>query len=120
MSAIDRLRGIMLAAVTALSGCSLAPNLRLPDIPIAAQYKEQSPWMPAEPADELGRGDWWTIYGDSDLNALETRLVVHSPDLAAALARYNQAKAYSDQLRSGLFPALALGAGGHFVADATP
>ena len=38
------------------------------------------------------------------------RLIEHSPDLAAALSRYDQAKAVSDQMRSGLFPSLALGA----------
>lgn len=110
MRASKRLAGIALVAAAALSGCSLAPKLALPAIPVAVQYKEQPPWMPAQPADGLARGDWWTMYGDSDLNVLETRLVEHSPDLAAALARYNQAKAYSDQLRSGLFPSLALGA----------
>jgi NodT family efflux transporter outer membrane factor (OMF) lipoprotein len=50
------------------------------------------------------------MFGDTDLNDLQARLVKHSPDLAAALARYNQAKAFSDQLRSGLFPSLVLGA----------
>ena len=110
MKTSNRLVGIALAA--ALSGCSLTPKLVLPDIPVAAQYKEQSPWMPAQPADDLARGEWWTMYGDSDLDALERRLVDHSPDLAAALARYNEAKAYSDQLRSGLFPSVVLGASG--------
>jgi NodT family efflux transporter outer membrane factor (OMF) lipoprotein len=105
------LAGVVLAAAAALSGCSLAPKLTLPDVPVAATYKEESPgWAPAQPADGLSRGDWWTMYGDADLNGLQTRLVAHSPDLAAALARYNQAKAFSDQLRSGLFPSLALGA----------
>jgi len=50
------------------------------------------------------------LFGDADLNELQTRLLEHSPDLAAALARYHQAKAFSDQLRSGLFPSLVLGA----------
>ena len=112
MRVSNRLAGITVAAAAALSGCSLTPTLVLPEVPVAPQYKEQPPWMPAHPADDLGRGDWWTMYGDSDLNTLETRLVEHSPDLAAALARYNQAKAYSDQLRSGLFPSLALGVSG--------
>ena len=102
--------GLALAAGIALSGCSLAPTLTLPDVPAAAAYKEESPWTPAQPADGLSRGDWWTMYGDEELNALQTRLIGHSPDLAAALARYKQAKAYSDQLRSGLFPSVVLGA----------
>jgi NodT family efflux transporter outer membrane factor (OMF) lipoprotein len=92
-----------------LGGCSLAPKLTLPDVPIAPAYKEQAPWTPAQPADSLPRGEWWTVYGDAELNALQQRLLEHSPDLAAALARYNQSKAFSDQQRSGLFPSLVLG-----------
>jgi NodT family efflux transporter outer membrane factor (OMF) lipoprotein len=104
------LAGAVLAAAVTLSGCSMAPRLTIPDVPTAAVYKEAGPWTPAQPADGLPRGDWWKLYGDADLNALQTRLIEHSPDLAAALARYNQAKALSDQQRSGLFPSLVLGA----------
>jgi len=93
-----------------LSGCALAPPLKIPAVPTAAAYKEAGPWIPAQPADGLSRGDWWKLYGDPDLNALQMRLIEHSPDLAAALSRYDQVKAVSDQMRSGLFPSLALGA----------
>jgi NodT family efflux transporter outer membrane factor (OMF) lipoprotein len=95
-----------------LGGCSVAPTLRMPDVPIAPAYKEEAPWAPAQPADGLPRGDWWTMFGDAELNALQRRLVEHNPDLAAALARYTQAKAFTDELRSGLFPTLALSADG--------
>ncbi len=99
----------LVGAVT-LSGCSLAPQLTIPEVPTAVAYKEAGPWMPAQPADGFSRGNWWTLFGDNDLDALQRRLIDHSPDLAAALARYNQAKAFSDELRSGLFPSLVLGA----------
>ncbi len=90
----------------ALGACSLAPPLRIPDVPVAGNYKETAPWTPARPADDLPRDAWWTLYGDADLNAMQKRLIENSPDLAAALARYQQAKAISDQVRSGLFPTL--------------
>jgi NodT family efflux transporter outer membrane factor (OMF) lipoprotein len=105
-----RIAAAVLAAAATLGGCSMAPKLTLPDVPTAPAYKELAPWTPAQPADAMPRGDWWAMFGDADLNALQARLIQHSPDLAAALARYNQAKAYSDQLRSGLFPSLALDA----------
>jgi NodT family efflux transporter outer membrane factor (OMF) lipoprotein len=107
----SRLAGAVVAAAMALGGCTMAPPLTIPDVPTAAVYKEAGPWMPAQPADGAPRGDWWTMYGDADLNALQARLLEHSPDLAAALARYDQAKSFSDQLRSGLFPSLVVGAG---------
>ena len=102
--------GAVLAAAATLGGCSMAPRLTVPDVPTAVVYKETGPWTPAQPADGLPRGDWWKLYGDADLNALQARLIAHSPDLAAALARYYQAAAFSDQMRSGLFPSLVLGA----------
>ena len=105
-----RMAAAVLAAAVTLGGCSMAPKLTLPDVPAAAAYKELAPWTPAQPADATPRGDWWTVFGDADLDALQMRLIQHSPDLAAALARYSQAKAYSDQLRSGLFPSLVLDA----------
>ena len=106
----NALAAVVVAAAVTLGGCSLTPKLTMPDIPIAPAYKEQAPWTAAKPADSLPRGDWWTMFGDAELNALQQRLIGHSPDLAAALARYSQAKAFSDQLRSGLFPSLVLGA----------
>ena len=110
MKANSAAAGVGLAAAAMLSGCALAPPLKIPAVPTAAAYKEAAPWIPAQPADGLSRGDWWKLYGDPDLNALQMRLIEHSPDLAAALSRYDQAKAVSDQMRSGLFPSLALGA----------
>ncbi len=75
-------------------------------MPTAVAWKEVAPWTTAEPADALPRDAWWTLYRDPDLDALETTLVANSPDLAAALARYDQAKAVTDQARAGLFPTI--------------
>src|ERR1035437_6958243 len=99
-------RALTVGLSLALGACSLAPPLRIPDVPVAGNYKETAPWTPARPADDLPRDAWWTLYGDADLNALQKRLIENSPDLAAALARYQQAKAISDQVRAGLFPTL--------------
>ena len=89
-----------------LTACSLTPSLELPDVPIAASYKEQAPWTPAAPADRLPRDAWWKLYGDAELDHLQAQLIADSPDLHAAFARYQQARAYADQLRSGLSPSV--------------
>jgi len=99
----------LLAAL--LAGCSFAPHLQTPAVPVADSYKELDPWIAAEPADQLPRDAWWTLYGDSQLDELEQRLIAGSPDLAAALARYEQAQAVSSQLNAGLFPSLNANAG---------
>lgn len=90
-----------------LGACSFAPELKLPEVPVAQAYKEMEPWVPAQPGDELPRGAWWTLYGDAGLNTLQDQLVAGNPNLAVALARYEQATAYSQQARSALFPSLS-------------
>ena len=88
-----------------LGGCSLAPPLQTPKIaPAAGEFKEEKIWLPAQPADNLPREAWWTLYGDKALNTLQQRLIANSPNLAAALARYQGATAYNAQIRAALFP----------------
>jgi NodT family efflux transporter outer membrane factor (OMF) lipoprotein len=89
-----------------LGACNTAPTLKAPDVPTAAAYKEALDWARAQPADTLARGPWWTFYGDPQLNALEDQLLANSPDLSAALARYQQARASTDQVRAGQYPTL--------------
>ncbi|HNL24246.1 MAG TPA: TolC family protein, partial [Pseudomonadales bacterium] len=96
----------MLALTLALAGCSLAPPPQLPEVPVAASYREEAPWTPAQPADQLPRDGWWQLYGDAELDALQQRLLANSPDLAAALARYRQAEAVTRQSESALLPRL--------------
>jgi NodT family efflux transporter outer membrane factor (OMF) lipoprotein len=99
-----RVAPLLLAAL--LGACSFAPHLQTPDVPVADHYKELGPWTTAEPADELPRDAWWRQYGDDDLDTLQDQLAGHSPDLAAALARYRQAQAASAQLNAALFPSI--------------
>jgi NodT family efflux transporter outer membrane factor (OMF) lipoprotein len=67
-------------------------------------------WTQAQPADRLPRDSWWALYGNTELDELETRLISGNPTLAAALANYAQARALADQARAGLFPTLGLSA----------
>lgn len=97
----------VLVSALFISACSLAPELKTPEVPVAQNYKETAPWMPAKPADDLSHGTWWKLFVDPELDELEQKLIINNPDLAAAVAHYKQAQAYSDQLRSGLFPSLS-------------
>jgi NodT family efflux transporter outer membrane factor (OMF) lipoprotein len=94
-------------ACLGLGACSQAPVLEVPSVPVAGEYKEAADWVPAQPADDMPRGDWWAQYGDAELDQLQSRLAADSPDLAAALARYHEAKASYDEIRSSLFPTLS-------------
>jgi NodT family efflux transporter outer membrane factor (OMF) lipoprotein len=94
-----------------LGGCSLAPPLKVPDVPTAGAYKELGPWTRAQPADRLPRDSWWMLYDTAEIGDLERQLLIANPTLAAALANYAQARALESQARAGLFPSLGLNAG---------
>jgi NodT family efflux transporter outer membrane factor (OMF) lipoprotein len=98
------------AAVAATAGCQLAPTYHVPTAPVPTAYKEQGPWTQADPADALQRGDWWTLYGDPQLDGLEGRIAVGNPTLAEAVARYDEARAFVAEARSSLFPQIGTGA----------
>jgi len=101
------------AAVLALSlsACTLGPDYQRPELPVAAEFKQAEGWKPASPADVLERGEWWRLYGDSELDALVGRLNVDNQNLAAAEAQFRQARALVRGARSQLFPILSGSAG---------
>ena len=98
----------LLSGVVALSACSLAPKYQAPSTPIAAQYKTVGPWTSAQPADQIDRNGWWKMYGDAQLDDLETRLLANNTDLRAAYDHYRQAQAFVAQVESGLYPTVSV------------
>ena len=107
-----RLRFPVVLAGLALASCNLAPTYKAPPPPAAAAFKEAGPWQQAKPSDALPRGAWWRLYNDPTLDKLEGQLNVSNPDLAAAFARYQQARAYAAEAYSGFFPTIDLGGSG--------
>lgn len=102
-------RLVLSAAVAAvLSACSLAPTYVAPKLdPDVAAYKEAGDWAPAAPADDRPRADWWQAFGDAKLDELEQQLRAANPDLRAAFARFEQARALAGQARSAQYPTVA-------------
>ena len=108
---LSRLRlRLALAVALAFAACDFAPKYKAPVAAIPVAYKETGPWQPAAPADTLPRGPWWRIYGEPELDRLEVALVAANPDLAAAVAHYDIARAVAAQMRAGLFPSVFAGA----------
>ena len=93
-----------------LSACSLAPKYKLPATEQVTHYKEAGDWTPAQPADGPQPGAWWEVFADLKLNELEGKLNAANPDLQAAVARFEQARAIARQDTSNEFPTLGLGA----------
>jgi NodT family efflux transporter outer membrane factor (OMF) lipoprotein len=92
----------------ALAGCAVGPNYVRPSAPLSPAFKEATGWSPAAPADTLDRGDWWSLFGDKDLNALEAKVQVNNQNIIAAEAAYREARAVVSEQRANLFPTLDL------------
>ncbi len=98
-----------LCTAAGLGACSLAPPYTPPAPPTVAAYKEVGPWTLAQPADDLGRGPWWSLYGDAQLDGLEQRIETANPTLAQALARYDQAEDLALEAGAAQSPTVGLG-----------
>jgi len=91
-------------AVLVLSGCAPKTKYIPPPVEIAPAFRENADWKPAEPGDDLLRGNWWELFNDPELNALEQQIEVGSQTLRAAEAQFAQARAIVRGTRASLFP----------------
>ncbi|HEY8004651.1 MAG TPA: efflux transporter outer membrane subunit [Phenylobacterium sp.] len=98
----------MAALAVALSACAVGPNYVRPSAPISPAFKEAAGWTPAAPADTLDRGDWWSLFGDPQLSALEAQVQVSNQNIIAAEAAYREARAVVSEQRAALFPTIDL------------
>lgn len=98
------------ASLLALGACSMTPAYETPKLaaPTPASYKALEGWKTATPSDHLDRGDWWTLLGDPELNALAERVKVNNQTIARAEAAYRQARALVREQRASLFPSIDL------------
>jgi len=94
----------------------VGPKYMKPSAPIAPGYKEVNPdaykenatWQVAQPADVASRGEWWKIFGDAELNALEPQVAANNQDLKAADARFREARALIRFYHASLYPTVGV------------
>ena len=104
-------------AALVLGGCMVGPKYQKPSVPMTATYKEAEGWKAAQPSDHLPKGQWWAIFGDPDLDALEEQVAAANQNLKVAEARLRQARAQVRFNRAALFPTISASAGASSVRD---
>lgn len=95
-----------------LSGCTPGPAYVRPSINVPAHYKESKTpqgWVAAQPGDTVERGQWWKVFGDPMLDALEARVDTGNQDIRKSLANLQQARAMVGVARSSYFPQITVG-----------
>lgn len=103
---------IMACSVFAFAGCTVGPKYRPPVTAAPPAFKEVAPqqspdgtvWNAATPQDAAARGNWWEIYGEPELNELETKLNASNQNIAQSFQNFMAARALVRQARSNYFP----------------
>lgn len=88
--------------LTVAAGCVVGPDYHRPTFPAQAAWKEgltvtNAPILPPE---------WWKVFNDPTLNALEARAVEANQNLKLAAAHVAEARALARVSRSELYPSL--------------
>ena len=81
---LKMIRGLLLGLTVFTSACMVGPKYSKVSTPAPPAFKEQPPpefkeaniWKPGEPRDDKLRGNWWEVYKDPQLNALEEQVRV--------------------------------------------
>ena len=89
---------------------TIGPDYKPPTNSVPENYKamELGQWKEGRPLDSVPKGNWWEIFGDPQLNDLESQALRANQNLKAAVARVDQARATARIARSDLMPSLNL------------
>ena len=112
-----RLRAVAAACVTLLlaAGCAVGPEFVPPDSGLQAIEMTPSADLAdlagtAAPSAAAVPADWWTLFNDAPLTALQTRAQEANLDLQAAAARIEQSRALLGIASAELLPSVGVGA----------
>ncbi len=102
------------AAAALLAGCTLGPDYHRPAVEAPAAWQvpaDDTYWQRARPSHAALTPDWWTAFGDPQLDALETRALAANQTLAVAAAHYAQARATLASTSAAQLPSVNLNTG---------
>jgi len=103
------LRVALLLALILEAACTVGPDYQRPKVEVPAAFKEAPPpgWKEAQPRDEISKGDWWVVFGDPVLDALEKEATSANQSLKAAVERVDQSRALARVTQAQLYPAVS-------------
>src|SRR5262245_10145577 len=93
---------IIFAVFLLLPGCLVGPNYRRPSVTAPTNFRGSA----AQQQESLADLPWWEIFKDENLKELVKSALAKNYDLAAAVARVEQARQVAAQAKSEYFPNL--------------
>jgi NodT family efflux transporter outer membrane factor (OMF) lipoprotein len=104
------------AAMFLLAGCMVGPQYKRPAAITAPTFKEaptdqaaNDGWKPGEPSDQKLKGNWWSMYQDSQLDGLEAQVDTANQNLKIAEANFRSARTAIGYARSNEAPTVGTG-----------
>jgi NodT family efflux transporter outer membrane factor (OMF) lipoprotein len=107
--------GAALGFFLLLCGCHVGPPYQPPAPPAvtAPNYKESTVnfqdtegWKVASPQDAMIRGNWWEVFNDPELNALEEQLNINNENIKQDFQNYMAARAEIAEARAQYWPTI--------------
>ena len=111
---------VLLLSVSAVTGCMVGPKYHAPAPPqiAAPNYKESTVnfqdadgWKVASPSDAMLRGNWWEVFHEPELNALEEQLNINNQNIKQYFQQYMEARALIAEARSQYWPTITANPG---------
>ena len=100
---------VLVTAIFQFVGCAVGPKYKTPTAPVPPAYRENANWKVAQPSENKLGGNWWEIFNDPQLNALEEQIDVSNQNLKMAFAQYQEARAALRYARADYYPTLTAG-----------
>jgi NodT family efflux transporter outer membrane factor (OMF) lipoprotein len=99
----------------AVTGCVVGPKYHAPVTQAPTAYKEapspqppQNPdagtWTVAQPQDAMLRDNWWEVFHEPELNALEEQLNINNQNIKVFFENFMEARAIVREARAQYFP----------------
>ena len=98
---------LRLALSILAGGCTVGPNYQRVTAPVPAKWDVSEPWRASDPKDSVAKGEWWTVFQNDALNALEKQALDANQTIKVAAARLEQARASAAVQIATQFPSLS-------------
>ena len=102
---------MLVGALLCCAGCRIGQPYQRPAAPTPPDFKEMAgsdQWKVATPSDDLPKGKWWEMFGDTQLNTLEDSLEIDNQNVKQAEANFREASAFVRATRANYYPTIGV------------
>ena len=97
-----------LAAGVLIGGCTVGPKYQRATAPVPAKWDVSEPWRESAPKDGAAKGEWWSVFHDDELGALEKQALDANQTIKVSVAQLEQARAFAAVQVATQFPNLGV------------